>query len=219
MTTGQCSSKATAAAPSAPSASTPKGSMSAGRTMSRRRGRRRRASTPAATQTMPTTLESSRLEYSIQACFSKAGRNVPRQSGQSGQPSPDPVVRTAAPEKTISTRIAIADWATIAYVRGETVKRSRISGSIVATRSPRDGPWSATLPPAQRPVVHGMGVGEGLGRPLRLVPAVRVEAVGAEDRHAGLLLEQLREEVRPVGVGRVRAEAERRAGHTRGAPE
>ena len=63
-------------------------------------------------QATPTTVENSRLPYSIQTCVSSSGTNVPEQSGQLGQPSPEPVSRTPAPLNTISTSVASAAYAT-----------------------------------------------------------------------------------------------------------
>ena len=59
-------------------------------------------------QAMPTTVENSRLPYSIHTCEDSSGRNVPEQSGQLGQPRPEPVSRTPAPLSTISTSVVSA---------------------------------------------------------------------------------------------------------------
>ena len=112
MTTCHERCRATVSAPSRPCATTPAASTVAGRSRSRRRGRTRKASTPAAMHASPTTVENSRLPYSIHTCVSSSGTNVPEQSGQLGQPSPEPVSRTPAPLNTISTSVASAAYAT-----------------------------------------------------------------------------------------------------------
>ncbi len=70
--------------------------------MSRRNGRRRQARIAASRHGIPTTPVSIRLPNSISAWLESSGvRLVPSQRGQSGQPRPEPVTRTAAPVKTI----------------------------------------------------------------------------------------------------------------------
>ena len=108
MTTCQVRCSSTVMPPSTPWAMTPTASTVAGRRSSRRIGRTRNASTPAAMHAIPTTVENSRLPYSIHTWVSSSGTNVPEQSGQVGQPSPDPVSRTPAPLNTISTSVASA---------------------------------------------------------------------------------------------------------------
>ena len=57
----------------------------------------------------PTTPVSIRLPNSITACVESSGvSRVPWQRGQSGQPRPEPVRRTAAPVKTISVQTVSA---------------------------------------------------------------------------------------------------------------
>jgi hypothetical protein len=112
MTTCQERCRATVSPPSSPCAITPAASSLAGPIRSGRRGRTRYASTPAAIQAPPTTAENRRLPYSIQTCVSSSGTKVPEQSGQLGQPSPEPVRRTPAPLNTISTSVASAAYAT-----------------------------------------------------------------------------------------------------------
>jgi hypothetical protein len=77
--------------------------------MSRRNGRRRHARSAAARHGRITTPVSKRLPNSISACEESWGvSRVPWQRGQSGQPSPEPVTRTAAPVNTISVHTASA---------------------------------------------------------------------------------------------------------------
>ena len=62
---------------------------------------------------------SSRLPNSMNACVESSGvSRVPWQRGQSGQPSPEPVRRTAAPVKTITVHTTSAETATQKYARG-----------------------------------------------------------------------------------------------------
>ena len=56
--------------------------------------------------------------------FSSGVSDVPSQRGQSGQPSPEPVSRTAAPVKTISVQTASAAYAIRRTSRGVNVRRS-----------------------------------------------------------------------------------------------
>ena len=56
-------------------------------------------------------------------------RLEPSQRGQSGQPSPEPVSRTAAPEKTISAQTASAAYATRRTSRGVNVRRNQLMRS------------------------------------------------------------------------------------------
>ncbi|HEX2158001.1 MAG TPA: hypothetical protein VHS79_13660 [Actinomycetes bacterium] len=65
---------------------------------------RQAATTSQATSTM-TTEAISRWECSIQACSSAGGTSLPKQRGQSGQPSPESVARTSPPT-AMSTNVA-----------------------------------------------------------------------------------------------------------------
>jgi hypothetical protein len=74
----------------------------------------------------PTTAVSSRLPNSIAECVDSSGvKLVPWQRGQSGQPRPEPVSRTAAPVKTISVQTSSAEAATQRYARGVIVNSRR----------------------------------------------------------------------------------------------
>ena len=124
---------------------TPSGSSSAISARSRRNGRRNQARIAAARQGRPTTPVSSRLPNSMNACVESSGvSRVPWQRGQSGQPSPEPVRRTAAPVKTISVHTTSAETATQKYARGVSVKprskirfrRATMRPSVDATRRP-----------------------------------------------------------------------------------
>src|SRR3954468_22262158 len=123
MTTSHWRSSSTVIPPSRPWASTPPMSAQAGTTRSRRNGRRRSAATPAAIETNATSDDSRRLPYSIATGESSSGVNPPWQRGQSGQPSPEPLSRTPAPEKTISTSTARAAQARRREAAGLKTKR------------------------------------------------------------------------------------------------
>ena len=78
-------------------------------------------STPRAGTGMATTLVIMRLPNSISVWVLSSGvKLVPLQRGQSEQPRPEPVSRTAAPEKTMIAQTASATYATIPELaRGE----------------------------------------------------------------------------------------------------
>jgi hypothetical protein len=64
---------------------------------SRRNGRRRHAARPGDERDEPDERDASRLPYSIHAWVSSGATTESPHFGQFGQPSPDPVSRTAAP--------------------------------------------------------------------------------------------------------------------------
>src|SRR5881397_2013151 len=87
---------------------------------SRRNGRRRNAARNATIAAAPTTPVSRRLPYSIAPWVSSSvWMTAPWHSGHVGQPSPDPVSRTAAPVKTIAVSSASAIVVIRAYSGGE----------------------------------------------------------------------------------------------------
>src|SRR5438093_4764106 len=87
---------------------------------SRRNGRRRKAARNEAIAAAPTTPVSRRLPYSIAPWVSSSvWMTAPWHSGHVGQPSPEPVRRTAAPVKTIAVSSASAIVVIRAYSGGE----------------------------------------------------------------------------------------------------
>ena len=82
----------------------------------------RQAATTSQATSAITTEASSRWECSIQACSSAGGTSLPKQRGQSGQPSPESVARTRPPT-AISTKVA----AMVTTAR----RRNRVKGSSV----------------------------------------------------------------------------------------
>ena len=135
---------------------TPSGSSTPSIARSRRNGRRRHASAPAATAASPTSPEISRLPYSIHACVSSGGTAPPKHFGQSGQPRPEPVSRTAAPVKTISVSAARATSVTRWYCRGVSSGR-RTLRRLASERG------LGLAPPLLRARVHELGGAVGLG--------------------------------------------------------
>ena len=107
MTNSAGSSRSTVSLPShAWSASNGSAAIARSRSVRSSRWRSSVTATVAITST-PTIAAAVRCEYSMIAVFSAGGNSSPWQSGQSGQPSPEPVVRTTAP-MPISTRVATA---------------------------------------------------------------------------------------------------------------
>ncbi len=60
--------------------------------------------TASATASSPETTPSARCTYSMRVWYSQRGIQRPKQVGQSGHPSPDPVARTTPPH-TISVSV------------------------------------------------------------------------------------------------------------------
>ena len=78
--------------------------------------------TAHATTRAPTTLATSRCEYSMRTWYSNGGMICPWQSGQSGQPRPDSVARTTPPS-VISPNVA-------ATVTASRIRRLRCEESL-----------------------------------------------------------------------------------------
>ena len=55
---------------------------------------------PSAARLRPPAIAMKRWNHSMRVCGSRPGRNCPWQSGQSGQPRPEPVTRTIPPHTT-----------------------------------------------------------------------------------------------------------------------
>src|SRR5271166_3846260 len=146
--------------------STPPMRPAASHVRSRRKGRRRRAARKVTPTTTVMTTVTSRLPNSTRAWKCSGGVRCPvEQLGQSAQPSPDPVRRTAAPLTTIR----------VTTTSESTQRRRKTTGETVGRRVARPGPpgWAGSATTAQR-----TGDGPGVARQSRPGPT-RPPAVGS----------------------------------------
>ena len=121
------SSVATSRAPSPTWAATPATSPHDHQARSRRRGMRRIDPSTAPTTATATTPVKSRFTNSTRAWYSRSGTNRSSvQAGQSEQPSPDPVRRTAVPVTTMAASDHRANRVSREYAAGATPRIVRL---------------------------------------------------------------------------------------------